>query len=107
MTRAPPRRLRIAPRRGDVRCDFIETLSFLFVRHPCSLGLPKGERHQTPVVWLWRKYSIKSPEVEMSCVPFLRRETQHEEGDAIPKKGERQVVKQGRVSEYSRQRASL
>src|SRR5437870_3598634 len=44
MTRAPPRRLRIAPMRADSRCARIEQLSFLFLRHECSLGLPTGER---------------------------------------------------------------
>src|SRR5437763_15630886 len=44
MTRAPPRRLRIALMREDDRGDCIEKLSFLFLSHECSLGLPKGER---------------------------------------------------------------
>jgi len=31
----------------------------------------------------------------MSCVPFFGGETQHEEGDAVPKGVERRVVKAG------------
>src|SRR6266566_2586623 len=44
MTRAPPRMLRIVPMRADSRCACIEKLSFLFLRHEYSLGLPTGER---------------------------------------------------------------
>jgi hypothetical protein len=43
MTRAPPRRLRIAPMPEDSRCDCIEKLSFLFLRDERLLRLPSGD----------------------------------------------------------------
>src|SRR5260221_7038078 len=66
MTRAPPRRLRMAPMREDSRSDCIERLSFLFLLYECFLELPTGERC-IRLPWLGSVASIATNHQQCRC----------------------------------------
>src|SRR6266446_5376864 len=84
MTRAPPSRLRTAPKRADRPGECIATLSFWLLRPAYSFGSPKRELFMR-LPWLGSRASIRKiwEQEQMSSVPSLQREAQHEEGCGI------------------------